>query len=209
LLTVAAAASALLYAPFLRAAEPEISVRTAFAAFPAGNAAAVAILAVLGLIASDRAGVPMPLLRRWETGRREAHAPALSLAATAAWSVPAALFSVWAAQHAGLPSNPGSLPVRLATTPFAAINLQIAIYLLLGGVVFLVIRRRLVVALLLGAALAGFHALGASAFDAELAWTMALNGGLGAVIGWLHFRHGVEYGALGHAIAHAVAVGFM
>lgn len=165
------------------------------------------IAAWLGLRAADAAQLRMPLLRRLDgvSDPVPARGGLRSAIASGALIAAAAILILDAFQQ---PNMGGSLGSRLASTLFAAINLETVIHLfVMSGVVRLAGGRiwlGIVVSTLLFVIA---HAAGSfSAATGLLAASVALNGSFGAAVGVLYARYGFEYAVLCHAIGHGLAV---
>ena len=203
LLTRLSALGAVACIPTLRASEmtSQFSVR-----FVLAVTVACAFAVWLGLRCADRAGLPMPLLRNLETGRRihalEAGALRWSLGGGAVLGLLAALLL----RVLEVPPLPGSFPARLATTLFAAVSLEVVIHLAIMSA--LVAWRGSLWAGILAAALV-FMIFHSAAVAAQPPWVIGsaivLNGTLGVFLGWLYARYGFEYAVMGQACAHTAA----
>lgn len=165
-----------------------------------------AVAAWLGLRWADATGLPMPWLRRLD-GTTEPMPPPRATAISIAGALAGGAAAVITLRAFDLPNLGGSIAVKLASTIFAAVTLEIVIHLAcLAGVVRLTRSHGLGIAASTLVFLI-FHAGGALAAPAPiLVAVIALNGALGTFFGWLAVRFGFEYAVLAHAVAHAIAV---
>lgn len=165
-----------------------------------------AVAAWFGLRWADSVALPMPVLRRLD-GTTEPMPPRSGVAIACAGAIAGGVAAVVTLRAFELPNLHGTLGVRLASTAFAAITLEVVIHLAcLAGVIRLSRSRGLGIAISTLVFLV-FHAAGALGAPAPiLVAVVALNGALGTFFGWLAVRFGFEYAVLAHAIAHAIAV---
>jgi len=165
-----------------------------------------AVAAWLGLRWADAVALPMPMLRRLD-GTTEPMPSRSAVAIACGGAVAGGVAAVLTLRAFGLPNLQGSLGVRLASTAFAAITLEVVIHLAcLAGVIRLSRSRGLGIAISTLVFLV-FHAAGAVGAPAPiLISVVALNGALGTFFGWLAVRFGFEYAVLAHAVAHAIAI---
>ncbi|HEY4239053.1 MAG TPA: CPBP family glutamic-type intramembrane protease [Kofleriaceae bacterium] len=205
LLTAGALAGLLAYIPVARAnVDPPPAIGEL--ALPVAIASVIAAIACwLGLRWADATGLPMPALRRIEGTAEASERRGLAIACAGAIAGGAAAVATLHAFE--LPNLGGSLAVRLASTAFAAITLEVVIHLFfLAAMVRLTRSRRIGIAVST-LVFVVFHAGGAlGAPPAILVSVVVLNGALGTFFGWLAVRFGFEYAVLAHAIAHAIAV---
>lgn len=205
LLSFLSGISALAYIPFIQASlSDELFDRSIWLYFPLANILVVGLASLVSIPLADKLKIPMPQLRSFEGIEAEPSTPIKSLAATILWSVPFSIIILQISTQIGLPENPGSLFVKLLTTPFAAINLQVVVLLLLVTLVYYVIRSRLFAALLGGVALSAIHLVSADVSDSTIFYQAIFNGGMGAIFAWIYLRHGFEFAVLGHALAHII-----
>lgn len=211
LLTVLGAVGGALFTPFvLASAGTEApSVSTVLATFTLGAAFVTALSAWGGLRLADRAGLPMHLLRSWES-RTPLEPGALQIGVVYPLIL-GGLFGLAAALVANLisvPDNPGSLPVRILTTPFAAVVPEVLVHLLLmSGIVFL--TRRVWIAVLISAVafVVLFHGNPPEGAPAVTLFVVSLNFSLGVLTGWVFSRWGFTGAMLTHAAAHLIVLG--
>jgi hypothetical protein len=102
------------------------------------------------------------------------------------------------------------LASRIASTLFAAGNLEIVIHLFVMSLVVWLARGRRWIGILAAAAVfVVFHATGSFGERAPvIVASVLLNGGFGLLLGVFYARYGFEYVMLGHAVGHVLAVTF-
>jgi hypothetical protein len=210
LLTVAAGIGGAMFVPFAEAARADaLPLLPATFWFTFGSTCVALLLGWPGLRLADRAQLPMPILRTWELRRP---------IETSAWvrvSVPSLLAGVaYAAaivvcvRMLHVPSNPGTVLVRLLTVVFAATVPEIAIHLFAMSGLVRLLRSRSAAILASGVLFViVFH--GAPVGGSEVAaFVMLFNFGFGTLTGWLYTRYGFEAALMTHAIGHAIVLGF-
>ena len=203
-----AAVGAVLFVPFLGAGAPSrlsIGGAMVFIILATGIAA---VATWFGLKWSDDAGLPMPLLRAFETGTAPPRADKLAFVALGSGAVVGAL-GIVALRLAQVPTAPGSFLVRVASALFAAVTLESVLHLaIMSGVV----RATGRVGVGIAASTLVYILFHLSTLGGQPMSVVALasigNGIAGLVFGWLYARHGYESMVLGHLVAHAIAVGF-
>ena len=211
LLTVLGAVGGALFTPFVLAnADAEApSVSIVLAAFTLGAALVTALSAWGGLRLADRAGLPMHLLRSWEF-RAPLEPGALQIGVVYPLIL-GGLFGLMAALFAnliGVPDNPGSLLVRVSTTPFAAVVPEVLVHLLLmSGIVLLTKRVWIAVLISAIAFVVLFHGNPPEDAPAITLFVVSLNFGLGVLTGWVFSRWGFTGAMLTHAAAHLIVLG--
>jgi hypothetical protein len=157
---------------------------------------------------ADRAGLPMPFLRPWETGKSPDPADSrffvrICFAIGGIFGLGTAL----AVHLLAIPPNPGTLVARLSTFPFAAIVTETVVHLFVMSGLILLTRRTTVSNLISALAfLFLFHpgAVG-SAWTSYFVWGM--NYLFAVATGWAYSRYGIEGATLTHAVAHAIVLG--
>lgn len=207
LLTGLAALGALLFVPFLQASAPEPLHRAVTLSFVVTSTAVAAIATWLGLGWADRAALPMPLLRAFET-----HTPLsvnrLALACTLPAGAVLGLLGLAALRHLHLPAGPAALWVRIGSAGFAAITLESVLHLAIMSGVVRATRR---VGLGLGVATLAYIVFHLATLGGQpptvVATVGAVNGLAGLVFGLLYARFGFEYLVVAHFLAHAITVG--
>lgn len=211
LLTMLGAVGGALFTPFVLA-NPDAeapSVSIVLAAFTFGSAFITAISAWGGLRLADRAGLPMHLLRSWES-RTPLEPGALQIGVVYPL-ISGGVFGLIAALVAnliGIPENPGSLLVRVLTTPFAAVVPEVLVHLLLmSGIVLL--TKRVWIAILISALafVVLFHGNPPEGVLAVTLFVVSLNFGLGVLTGWVFSQWGFTGAMLAHAAAHFIVLG--
>jgi hypothetical protein len=212
LLTAAAGIGGALFVPFAEAGGADalpLSPAVLLAAFAFGSACVALLLGWPGLRLADRAQLPMPILRTWELRRP------IEASAWVRVSVPSVLAGVaYAAaivvcvRMLHVPSNPGTVLVRLLTVVFAATVPEIAIHLFAMSGLVRLLRSRWAAILASGVLFViVFH--GTPVGDSEVAaFVMLFNFGFGTLTGWLYTRYGFEAALMTHAIGHAIVLGF-
>ena len=199
-LTAASLLGAVLYLPFLSASDGRAT--SALWPFVVGATVASGLAAWMGLRIADIVNLPMPLLRAFEV-REDARFSTGGLAVAAAAGLAFGLAGVAALRLTGAPRLPGGLLVRILTTPFAAITLEVVLHLFFMSAVVWLARRRVWVGVLAsGILLAAFHLAGSTLAPAVQVASVLANGGAGVLFGWLYSRYGFEYAVIAHAIAH-------
>ena len=207
LLAGLAAFGAGLFVPFLGAGSATpLSPGTALV-FVVLATAVAAVATWFGLGWADRAGLPMPLLRAFETGTAPPSASRMAVLALGS-GVFVGGFGLMVLRLAQVPSAPGSFLVRTASALFAAVTLESVLHLaIMSGVVRATGRVGLGIALsTLAYILFHLMTLGGQPMSVVALATLG-NGLAGLVFGWLYARHGYEAMVLAHLIAHAIAVG--
>lgn len=165
------------------------------------------LAAWLGLRAADAAQLRMPLLRRLDgaSDPGPASAGALSAIVSGVLIAAAAILILHAFQQ---PNLGGSFSSRLASTVFAAVNLETVIHLFVMSAVVRLAGGRIWLGIVVSTVLfVIFHAAGS--FNAAIPLLVAsvvLNGSFGAAVGVLYARYGLEHAMLCHAVGHALAV---
>jgi len=203
-----AALGAALFVPFLQAGAPTPLSGAVAGAFVLAATAVSAAATWVGLGWGDRAALPMPLLRSWETrSPLQINRSALNRAL-----VSGAVFGL-----AGLimlrlvqiPTGGGSLPVRIGSALFAAITLESVLHLaVMSGVVRATGRVNLGI-FVAALVYVGFHLATLGGQPAAIVAVATIGNGLGGLLfGWLYARDGYEYLVLAHLVAHATTVGF-
>ncbi|MEO8451509.1 MAG: hypothetical protein ABI647_17075 [Gemmatimonadota bacterium] len=208
LLAGLAALGAVLFVPFLQASAPG-QLSTGFAVAFVGVATGVAALATwFGLAWADGAGLPMPLLRAFET-----RTAAPRMGRPIGWAVRGGaafgIAGIAALRIAHIPGGSGSLPVKIGSALFAAVTLESVLHLaIMSGVVRATGRIWAGIA----AATVAFILFHLSTLGGQPASVVALatiaNGLGGLLFGLLYARHGFESLVVAHLIAHAITVGF-
>lgn len=211
MLTVLGAVGGALFTPFVLA-NPDAeapSVAIVLAAFTLGAAFVTALSAWGGLRLADRAGLPMPLLRGWES--RTPLEPGALQTGVVYPLILGGLFGLVAtlvANLIGIPENPGSLPIRVLTTPFAAVVPEVLVHLLLmSGIVLLTKRVWIAVLISAVAFVVLFHGNPPEGVLAITLFVVGLNFGLGLLTGWVFSRWGFTGAMLTHAAAHFIVLG--
>lgn len=176
--------------------------------FAAIFGAVCGLAAWLGLRWADRANLPMPWLRALDDRVAPSRADHRGTMIAIAGGVTFALASIATLRAFDLENMPGSLTVRLLSTVFAAISMEVVLHLaIMSGLTAWTRSPWIGIA---GSTLAFllFHTAGAVNQAPEiLGASILLNGTSGVFFGWLYARFGFEYLILGHAVAHALACG--
>jgi len=213
LLTAISGIGGLLFAPFISAgAQPHASVpslpKLAFI-LGTGSAVVAALCSWMGLRWSDRADLPMPLLRAWEARTpvppgtlRQILTPAL-LGGTLAGLLIAAVVHILP-----VPANPGSLAVRLLTVFFAAPVTEIVVHLLAMSGLILLLRRQWAAILLSSVLFVLIFHSGPVGGALSTCVVLLANFIFCTLTGWMYTRYGFECAVLTHAVAHLVALGW-
>jgi hypothetical protein len=211
-LTVLSVLGAVLFLPFLKAvARGGISLgqESVFTII-------VTVLSALsiwaGLRFADQAGLPMPLLRRIE-GVSPVVADTRHSASEALLSavILGLIFGLGGAVFLHIlhaPPLPGSLPARLASSLFAAVNLESVIHLLIMSATVRFTRRVWLGVAVAAVAFVAFHASGVAGLPAPVIMaSLTVNGAIGILLGVMYARYGIEAVMLAHAVAHLLTVG--
>jgi hypothetical protein len=208
LLTVLGAVGGALFVPFILAGPAQAPpVAVLLVAFTLGSGSTTAVASYFGLKWADRATLPMPVLRHWETGisrRIDWKTLRFPIAAGTVFG----LLAAGIGSLVGVPENPGSVLVRLATAPFAAVVPEVLVHLfLMSGLVILLRRAWPAILLSAIAFVLLFH--GNPPGDGLLLATfvMGFNFTFGLLTGWLYWRWGFLGAVLAHAAAHLVVLG--
>jgi hypothetical protein len=207
LVSIATAAAAGLFLPFLATASSSLASQMGTFAYEFVGAclALSLVLTWIGFRWADRAGLPSPLLRPWEEGTSiEVRKLARALFVGLAGGVLYGAVTLLIARASGIPHNPGSFLVRIATTPFGALAPEVVSHLFLMSGLVLLFRGRVWPAVIVSAAVfvAIFHggSVGEGWFIPLL--VLALNFGLGLLLGVVYISVGLEAAVVGHAAAH-------
>lgn len=211
LLTALGAAGGALFVPFVLAnpAADAPAPPILLAVFSLGAGLITALSAWAGLRWADRAGLPMPLLRRWESAGSTgpANTRTAVLYPVALGGV-LGLLAALIANLIGVPDNPGSPLVRVATTPFAAVVPEVLVHLFfMSGLVRLTGRVWVGVLVSAVAFVLLFHGNPPEGATAVTLFVVGLNFGLGVLTGWIFSRWGFTGAMLAHAAAHAIVLG--
>lgn len=211
LLTFLSFVGGLLFVPFLIAGSDvtnQHDLLYLWTLSPLVSAAVGALCAWGGLIAADRADLPMPILRAWELHRlqdRSQWRPTLLFPVIG--GIPFAVISLVCAKAAGLPSNPGDLAARLLTTPFAAVLTEIVAHLLILSVLVLWLKKRWLAILLSSVAFTIiFHGQSVGSMLVTV-FALGINFSFSAFTGWTYTRYGFLSAMLLHAVAHGIVLG--
>lgn len=211
LLTVLSAIGGALFVPFVIAGSGALDradLIYLWTLLPLGSAAVGALCAWGGLIAADRAGLPMPVLRAWELRQpqdRSQWRRALGFPV-----IGGALFAIiaLACAHAiGLPRNPGSLAARLLTIPFAAVVTEALAHLLILSALVLWLKSRWVAILLSSIAFTAiFHGQSIGPLTITI-FALAFNFIFSTFSGWTYTKYGFLSAVVLHAVAHGIVLG--
>ncbi len=208
LLIALAALGAILFVPFLRAGAPTAISTAAAAIFIAVATGIAAIATWLGLGWADRAGLPMPVLRAFESGNRPPSATPGLLPAIAV-GLGIGLFGLALFAMFDLPSSPASFAVRAGSAVFAAVTLEAVLHLAIMSGVVAATRSTTAGIVIATLAYIGFHLTSLGGQEATIILVATVGNGLaGVAFGWLYARYGYEYLVLAHLIAHVTTVGF-
>jgi|GEM_PF-1031888 len=203
LLTLLGAAGGALFVPFIAAGSadtPDLPVL--LASFAIGSAFVTGLAALFGLRWADQVACPMPWLRAWEAGER----PEIDWRTgfqPAIFGAGLGILAACVATLIGVPENPGSLLVRLATVPFAAIVPEVLVHLFVMSGLVLVLKRA-GPAILLSALVFVFIFHGNPPGDDVVVpvFIAGLNFSLGLLTGWLYWARGFGAAVLAHGAAH-------
>ena len=215
LLTTLSALGGALFAPFvltgMRAAGataiPSLPVLAAI--LFAGSALVSGLCSWAGLRLADRVHLQMPLLRALE---QRSPIPASALRHILFPSILGGLAAgllVGAVVHLlPIPSNPGTLGIRLLTVFFAATVAEIVVHLFAMSALVALFRRQWF-AILLSSILFVllFHA-GRIGSPWMTATVLLANFAFGTLTGWMYARFGFESAVVAHAVAHLIALGW-
>jgi len=161
-----------------------------------------------GLKLADRAALPMPLLRNWESGTLTAPPIWIRLLSVSMLAGLMAGGGIALLVHAlPIPRNPGSLSARCLSLFFAATVTEVLTHLFaMSG--FQVLFRRTWLSILLSSFVfvAIFHA-GQVGGPAVTLFVLAANFLFATLTGWLYSRYGFEAAMFTHAIGHLIVVG--
>lgn len=205
LLTAGAGLSALAYVPFIAANSTEAVSSSLYLLFPLGNMLILGALALLGFKLADKLTIPMPMLRAFETGQKSEEGWASIALPALQWCVVPSAVIIVTIFCLDMPTSQGSYWVRALSTGFAAINLQIITLLIFTSLLFWVIKKPVLTALLGGVLLAALH-LGGSGIGEFTVLQALFNGMMGSIFAWLYLRHSFESAIIGHAIGHLIVM---
>jgi uncharacterized MnhB-related membrane protein len=202
--------SALAYLPFLQAGLNDQQLATETKAyFVIGNIIILGFIALISLPIADKVKIPMPFLRKLDTGVVEQGIEHSDVLQTLSLCVVPLFIIIPAGMLLQVPDNPGSVLERFLTTPFAAINLQIVTLLFLTSLLFLT-QKPVLTVVLSGSVLAFIHSLTASDFTApDIIFQTLSNGFMGSIFAWVYIKRGFELAILGHAVSHLLIVMIM
>lgn len=207
ILTLLSVLGALAYLPALAVMGVPIDLKSVLT-FTLIAAAVCGAAAWLGLRWADRAGLPMPLLLAFEGRAAGAALDGRGALFAVGGGVVLAVVSVGSLRVLDLENMAGPLAVRLASTLFAAITIEVVIHLAIMSALVAWTRSRWIGIVGATVIFVLFHAAGSLTMPAEILLTVVvLNAASGVFFGWLYARFGFEYLVLAHAVAHALAVG--
>lgn len=203
LLTLLGAAGGALFVPFIAAGSadtPDLPVL--LASFTIGSAFVTGLAALFGLRWADQVGCPMPWLRAWEAGER----PEIDWRTgfqPAIFGAGLGILAACVATLIGVPENPGSLFVRLATVPFAAIVPEVLVHLfVMSGLVLVLKRGGPAIFLSALVFVVIFHGNPPGDDVVVPVFIVGLNFSLGLLTGWLYWARGFAAAVLAHGAAH-------
>ncbi|HEV2388782.1 MAG TPA: hypothetical protein VGS20_16180 [Candidatus Acidoferrales bacterium] len=194
----------LLLVPFALRTRPDLGPLEVWLSLPIGSFLVTALCAWGGLHLADRANLPMPFLRPWETGvagdtSQRAWMLRVSVAAGGIFGLAAGTATHWLQA----PAPATSWPVRMATIPFAAVVPETVVHLLVMSALVVALKRTwipIVLSSLVYVVLFHGQWFGGTS-PADFIWV--INFALGMLTGWVYSRHGIESAFLTHAVAHA------
>ncbi|MGH8415212.1 MAG: CPBP family glutamic-type intramembrane protease [Gammaproteobacteria bacterium] len=207
LLVVLSALGGLLFVPFATTGSVHHSIYP-WLLFPLAAAVVAALCAWGGLLAADRSGLPMPILRAWERG--EPVDPVLItriLRFAVLVGIAAAAITLAGSIAFRVPKNPGTLLERLLTTPFAAVVTETFAHLLVLSAIVLWLKNRWVAILFSSLAYTlAFHGQPVGSLTITL-FVFAFNFLFSTLTGWTYVRYGFLCAILTHAVAHGIVLG--
>jgi hypothetical protein len=215
LLTSLSALGGLLFAPFVLAgmraggATHIPSTLVLAAILCAGSAVVAALCAWAGLRFADRMQLPMPILRAWEQRTPIADGTlGRTLLPAIGGGLAAGLLIGGVVHLLPIPSNPGTLAVRLLTVFFAATVTEIIVHLFAMSALFALFRRRWLAILLSSVLFVLIFHTGQIGSPWITATILLANFAFGTLTGWMYSRYGFESAVLTHGVAHLIALGW-
>ena len=203
LLTILALIGGFLFVPF-NYGTFELSVKD-WVMFPLSSAIVILILGWLGLMLSDKAQLPMPILRKWENNEKIEQNDWKILLIPALLGAVFALILVGLNQYFNPPKNPGSFLVRILTTPWAALIPETITHLLFMSALVLLLKNKwlsIIISSLIFVAL--FHINNVEE-DLQITIYMTSMNFVGSTLtGWFYSKYGFESAVIGHATMHLI-----
>jgi hypothetical protein len=207
-LTMLGGLSGLLYVPFALMARPEFGPLILLLGLPIGSALVVGLSSWGGLILVDRLGLSMPLLGPWELGQRgDPLEKAWMVRVSAAGGGVFGLAANAAMHVMKVPGNPGSLGVRLAAAPFAAVVPEAVAHLLVMSGLMLLMKQTWIPILLSSAAYAFLLHIPLVGLAGAAAFMVPFNFFFATLTGWLYSRYGIGSAMLAHSVGQAIFLG--
>ena len=173
--------------------------------FPFASAIVILLLGWLGLKLADKTNLPMPILRKWEKNEKIEKSDWKILLIPAVLGAALAFITAFLTQYFDAPKNPGTLLMRILTTPWAATVTEVVSHLLVMSVLVLLLKNRwaaIIISSLIFVAL--FHLQNV---EGDIKTTIFLSAGNFAgstLTGWFYSKYGFESALLGHATMHLI-----
>ena len=173
--------------------------------FPFASAIVILLLGWLGLKLADKTNLPMPILRKWEKNEKIEKSDWKILLIPAVLGAALAFITAFLTQYFDAPKNPGTLLMRILTTPWAATVTEVVSHLLVMSVLVLLLKNRwaaIIISSLIFVAL--FHLQN---IEGDIKTTIFLSAGNFAgstLTGWFYSKYGFESALLGHATMHLI-----
>lgn len=213
LLTLLSALGGALFVPFMVAGSAPLNQRELLYMWtltPLACAVIGSLCAWGGLVAADRAELPMPILRTWELGRPQDRSQWLRIVifSVIGGAAFAGLTLLCAGAIPAMPKNPGDLAARLMTIPFAAVVTEVLAHLLILSALALWLGKRWLAILLSSAVFTIiFHGQSYGSVAITI-FALAFNFTFSTFSGWAYTRFGFVSAMLLHAVAHGIVLGF-
>jgi hypothetical protein len=208
LLALLTAVGALMFAPFILVQSPGESPEMVVPLFTVITTGLAILAGIYGFRLNDSLGLPMPLLRPYE--RRQSVDRAAARRAILAGLISGAIIGLLVfaiASLADLPTNPGSLPVRLATFLWSSLFTETISHLLILALLLKLVRNKWVAILISGIIFTLLFHLGGEGSLAAQAPILILNFVGISVTGYLCITYGFESAVVAHAIMHLLLLG--
>ncbi|MBI3409148.1 MAG: CPBP family intramembrane metalloprotease [Planctomycetes bacterium] len=208
LLAALSFAGALLFLPFLSASASGAISTSELAGFMVIATSLSLPACWLGLRWSDRAQLPMPLLRAWEM-RSPIRPTALGILRAVGVGAAFGFGALAVLRIVQISEVNASLPAKVGSALFAAVTLEVVVHLaLMSGVVVLSGGRVWLGIAISALAFVAFHLSTVADQPMSIVLTSVIANGTGGILfGWLYARDGFEYLVLAHGLAHVIAVG--
>ncbi len=173
--------------------------------FPFASAIAILLFGWLGLRLSDKTKLPMPILRKWENNEKASSKDWNILITPALLGAVLAIIIVGLNQFFNVPKNPGTLLMRILTTPWAATVTEVISHLFFMSLLILIFKNKWLGIILSSLVfLVLFHL---QSIENDLKTTIFLGVGnfAGSTLsGWFYSKYGFESAIVGHASMHLI-----